>query len=294
MNVDDDVIDVTEALAPTGWAMKDIDPVRELAKFEAAAELQRKLIPASIKCTKPQDWVEMGGKVYLQGTGVERIAGLWGLVFDAPKIEKMDLGGGDFAYVVSGMAGSRRTGVFYKSIEGGRASDDPFFDRFDEDKPQDFKSLPADQRREWHRAHRIRPDELDVRKAAVTNWQTRAASMLTGMRGLTKADLEQAGLTGVKSVQFASGAKGGAAAPEEIAQARTELWNDIMKRTGGDIEAARNLLKEITSFKGDDGKVFPGYANHEGIKSGGMIGSARKKLAVHPTFGDAPEPGSRG
>ena len=112
VNVDDDVIDVTEALAPTGWAMKDIDPVRELAKFEAAAELQRKLIPASIKCTKPQDWVEMGGKVYLQGTGVERIAGLWGLVFDAPKIEKMDLGGGDFAYVVSGMAGSRRTGVF--------------------------------------------------------------------------------------------------------------------------------------------------------------------------------------
>jgi len=289
VNVDTDVVDVSEALTPTGWAMMDVDPTRELKKFEDAAELQRRLIPASIKCTKPQDWVEMGGKVYLQGTGVERIAGLWGLVFGEPTIEKLPLDGEDYAYVVSGFAASRRTGVFYKSIEGGRSSDDPFFDRFDEDKPNDFKSLAADVRREWHRVHRIRPDELDVRKAAVTNWQTRAASMLTGMRGLTKKDLEDAGLTGIKSVQFASGAKGGAAAPADLVDARTAFWNDIMKRTGGDIEAARRVLKEVTAF-GD----FAGYTNHESIKNPKVIEIATGKVKAHPTFGDAPEPGSKG
>src|SRR6185436_10342665 len=241
VNVDHDVIDVTadstsEALSPSAWTARDIDPVRELARFEAAAELQRRLIPASIKCTKPQDWVDMGGKAYLQATGVERIAPLWGLVFGQPEIEKIDQGGGDYYFVARGFAASRRTGCFYKSIEGGRSSDDPFFDRFDEDKPDwdTWKEMSADAKRDWKREHRIAPDELDVRKAAITNWQCRAASMLTGLRGLTQADLAAAGLTGVKKVDFAGGTKGGATSAD-LGQAKTEFWNDILKRTGGDM-----------------------------------------------------------
>ena len=119
-NVDRDVPDVMQDMAEGPWAMAQVDPERELAKFEAAAELQRKLIPASIRLTKAQDWIAMGGKVYLQGTGVERLAPLWGLVFGEPNVTREDYDDGTYAYVVRGAAGSRRTGVFYKSIEGGR------------------------------------------------------------------------------------------------------------------------------------------------------------------------------
>jgi hypothetical protein len=298
VNVDNDVIDVSEmseALTPSAWSARDVDPQKELARFEASAELQRRLIPASIKCTKKQDWVDMGGKAYLQATGVERIAPLWGLVFGEPIVEKVELGGGEYYFVAKGFAASKRTGCFYKSIEGGRSSDDPFFDRFDEDKPEfeAWKALGADEKRDWKRAHRVPPDELDVRKAAITNWQCRAASMLTGLRGLTPEDLAAAGLTGVKKVDYATGTKGGATSAD-LGQARTEFWQDILKRTGGDLEAARKLIKECTSFKKDDGSMFSGYDSHEGIKSAGMLGNAKKKLAAHPIFGDNPEPGTKG
>jgi hypothetical protein len=289
VNVDEDVVDVTsEALTPSAWVSRDVDPKTELANFEAAAELQRRLIPASIKCTKSQDWVDMGGKAYLQATGVERIAPLWGLVFGAPEIEKIEQGGGEYYFVARGFAASRRTGCFYKSVEGGRSSDDPFFDRFDEDKPQyeTWKAMSSDEKRDWKRTHRIAPDELDVRKAAITNWQCRAASMLTGLRGLTPADLEAAGLTGVKQVAFAGGTKGGATSAD-LGQARTEFWNEILKRTGGDIEAARKVMKDCTSFKKDDGNMFDGYTGPDGIKSSGMLANAKKKLVAHPVFGDA-------
>src|SRR5207249_4328009 len=148
--------DDTKMIGP--WPMARVDPVAELAAFEAAAELQKKLITASIRATKPQDWVEMGGKVYLQATGVERISALWGLLFGEPAVIKEDIPGGGYEYIVSGAAGSRRTGVYYKAITGGRSSTDPFFDQFDDDKPTGFKQLPIDEQRQWKAAHRIAPD----------------------------------------------------------------------------------------------------------------------------------------
>lgn len=222
--VDREVIDIGgETDLPVAVA-GTVDVEREVKNFEAMVKLQNALIPATIRVTRPQDWVEMGDKVYLQGTGVERIAALWGLVFGAPEVERVDLPGGEFAYTCRGMVASRRTGVIYRSIEGGRSSDDPFFDTFDEDKPSGFYNMSADEKSAWKRAHRITPNELDVRKAAVTNWQTRAASMVTGMRGLKKADLEKEGIIGVQSVAFGAGTKGGQAKSVNTAGVATVPW----------------------------------------------------------------------
>jgi len=273
-----DVPDVIEDLTTTGpWAMQRVDPVAELAKFEAAAELMRKLIPASIKATRPQDWVQMGKAVYLQATGVERLAPLWGLVFGAPKVEKEQNEDGSYSYIVTGAAYSRRTGVGYQEITGGRSSSDPFF---------------GDD-----------ADPLDIRKAAVTNWMTRAASMLTGLRGLTRADLEANGIGGVAEVQYKSGGKGGDAAPAELKAKRTALWNDILKRTGGDVEAAAAVLKEITAYAayknkttGKDVAAFAGVTDPEKINSERSVDIATSKLKVHLVFGDnaSREPGQEG
>lgn len=291
--------DVMTDLQRGPWAMTQIDPKVELAKFEAAAELQRKLVPASIRATKPQDWIKMGDKVYLQATGVERIASLWGLVFGEPDVSRENYEDGNFAYVVTGAAGSRLTGVFYRGIQGGRSSADPFFDAFDTEKPQGFRDLPPEQREAWKREHRIAPDPLDVRKAAVTNWQVRAASMLTGLRGLTPKDLADAGVSGVLEVQYGKGARGGDTTPGDLKAESTALWNDILKRTGGELATAKQVLKDITAYPAKEGKysAFPGLTSHDGFKDLQKVRMAVSKLKGHPAYGDAAtaaEPGSEG
>jgi len=300
-SVDRDVPDIVEAMVKEPWAMVKVDPRAELEAFEATAQLLRSLVPASIKATRPQDWVKMGDKVYLQATGVERIAPLWGLVFGEPHVTREDYPDGEFGYIVRGGAGSRKTGVFYGTIEGGRSSRDPFFDSFDEEKPGNFRDMTRNDRDEWKRAHRIPPDPLDVRKAAVTNWLVRSASMLTGLRGLLESDLASAGISGIAQVQFSGGKRGGDAKPADLKAKATALWNDILKRTGGDLEAARQILKEITSYSAyeKDGKTIPAYAgakSAEDLRSERAIEIAERKLKSHSKFGDTAQrdPGAEG
>jgi hypothetical protein len=286
-----DIIDLPAEL--TGpWRMESIDPVAELQKFEAAAELQSKLLPASVKRTLPEDWIDQGGKAYLQGIGVERLAPLWGLWFGRYTVEKEAHDDGSYSYVVTGPILSKRTGVLFGSIVGGRSSSDPFFDEWDEKKPAGFSDLSPGEKQAWKAKHRIAPDPLEVRKAAVTNWQTRGASMLMGMRGLTVDYLKTLGIVGIRRVEYGAGAKGGATAPADLKARRTELWNDILKRTGGDPEAAHSLLKETTAYAGyknkTTGKDVPGFAgatNTDNL-SDRSIDIAEGKIAKHHIFGD--------
>jgi hypothetical protein len=277
--VEREVPDVTEGLdSPAAWAMQRVDPVAELAKFEAAAELMKKLIPASIRATRSQDWVKMGNKVYLQATGVERLAPLWGLVFGTPKVVKEPNEDGSYSYIVTGPAYSRRTGVGYQEITGGRSSSDPFF---------------GDD-----------ADPLDIRKAAVTNWMTRAASMLTGLRGLTQADLDANGVTGVAEVNYKAGGKGGSAVPADLAAKRTAFWNELVRRAGGDLDIARSALKDCTKYdaytKKDGSKVpaFDGATSMDRM-SETAINIATDRMKKHPVVGDEAlasgrEPGQEG
>lgn len=300
---DREVIDLdTEPIGPQ--ALARVDPRDVLVQFEANAELMKRLVPASIRATKPQDWIRMGGKVYLQGTGVERIAALWGLRFYEPTVTREDFPDGEFAYVCRGAIECRLTGVSYQSIEGGRSSRDPFFDSFDQDKPENWNSMGNGEREEWRARHRLPVDPMEVRKAAVTNWQTRGASMLTGMRGLTQADLDACGVKDVKSVEYGAGKKGGSTAPADLKAQQTALWNDCLRRTGGEVALAKELLKDVTAYPagknkttGQDYAAFSGADAVEKITRPQSIAIALEKLKKHPTFGDdaaARQPGEEG
>jgi hypothetical protein len=287
-----DIIQLPDEMG--GWKMQAVDPVAELAKFEAAAQLQKVLLPASIKATLPADWIDEGGKAYLQATGVERLAPMWGLVFGRYTVEKEIHEDGSYSYIVRGPIMSRRTGVIYGEVIGGRSSSDPFFDEFDERRPTGWNDLTPGQRQTWKMAHRIPPDPLEVRKAAVTNWTTRGASMLMGMRGLTVAFVQENGITGISAVAFGSGGKGGDTAPADLKAARTELANEILTAVGGDVEGAKKLTKEITA-----GKNFAGFDSIERLNLDWQLKNAREKLHAHPLFGKGPkkaqrEPGEEG
>lgn len=288
----DDVADIVQDVGIGPAAMIHIDPRAELEKFEAASELMRKLRPASIRATKPQDWIKVGEKVYLQGIGVERISPLWGFVFGKYEVAREDHEDGEYSYIVTGPVGCRRTGVVMQ-IVGGRSSSDPFFDDFDSPKPSNWRDLDGAQRLTWRRAHRIKPDPLEIRKAAVTNWMTRSASMLAGLRGLTENDLAAEGIGGVKAVEFGAGAKGGTGVSSDIQAERTKLRNEILRRVGGDTDAGKALLKEITSSPGGkkmkDGstsKPFAGSASVDQMQYQWQFEKAWEKLKIHPTFGD--------
>ncbi len=292
------VPDVLEELPAGGgapWNMGAVDPVAELAKFEAAAELQSKLLPASIKRTLPEDWLDQGGKAYLQATGIERLAPLWGIVFGKYTVEREEHTDGSYAYIVRGWVYSRRTGVFYSGIVGGRSSADPFFDDFDEDKPPDWSRLTPGERATWKRAHRIPPDPLEVHKAAVTNWSTRGASMLMGMRGLTVAYLEGLGMRGIRRVEYGTGAKGGSTTPADLKARRTALWNEILRRTRGELAVAKELLREVTKYDAYTAKktgkkvaAFAGASSTDSL-SEYALQVAETKVAEHKIFGDAAE-----
>lgn len=289
--------DVFDEGAAGPWAMTKVDPAAELAAFDSVVNLMEKLVPASIRATRTQDWVKMGDKVYLQATGIERLAPLWGLVFGEPKVEREDLGGGEFAYVVTGPIVCRRTGVGFRGAVGGASSLDPFFDSYDEDRPSNWNDLEPSERADWREAHRIPPDPMDVRKKAVTNWMVRGGSMLTGMRGLTIADLQaQKKADGVASVEYGRGGKGGATATADLKARRTAFWNDVLRRAGGDVDLAKQGLKDVTrydAYEKKDGtkvKAFDGATSVDSL-SERALEIAEKKIKEHPALGDAAKGG---
>ena len=282
-DIDREIIDTETETEGTPQAMVRQDPRSVLAEFEATAALIPKLVSASIPVTRPQDWIAVGDKVYLQGIGAERIAAMWGLILGEPRIVREDYPDGEFAYAVTGSVVCRKTGVGYQGVIGGRSSRDPFFDSFDEPKPQGFRDLPKDQQAAWRETHRIMPDPMEVQKAAVTNWQTRAASMITGMRGLTLADLTANGITGVTKIEYGAGKKGGDTTPADLKAEQVKLGNEILKRVGGDKTAAADLCREITS---NPDKGFKGFDTLTKLTQDWQIKNAWKRLREHATFGD--------
>jgi hypothetical protein len=201
-----------------GGDVRDLKIVRsaqmqvELLNFAAIAEMAAKIVPATIKATRPGDWLAMGSadtpaaerKVYLQGPGLDRIMPLWGIVTGRTTCTREDYPDGTFAYVFAGPMKSTRTGVTLLNVEGGRWSGDDFFRRFE------WVVTGRDETGKEIRERRLLPvDPLEVRKSGFQNWLCRGVAILGGLRGLTVADLERYGITGVKGISFDSGGKGG-------------------------------------------------------------------------------------
>ena len=71
-----------------------------------------------------------------------------------------------------------------------------------------------------------------------------------------------------------------------VAEKAKELGREILKRTGGDKEAARKVLVEITK---NDEKNFKGFDSVERLTLDWQIEQAWPRLKKHPVFGDQDE-----
>lgn len=267
-----------------------------LELFERRAQMLDKARMIAIRRTSPTDWILFKDKqgmttAMLTASGAGPVAEIYGIQIsnlrpiDGEGRFKPDRIDGDAnAYSLRAWCDARSamSGRSIQSLEGTRSSNEDFIGR------SAISSTPATVK------------DSDLRASLYTHMLTKACRILGNMVRVPPEVLDQAWEgTKKKSADCRKGS-GFGSSTERTAAAVTdaatkgsadELWADILKRVGGSDEDAKALLKEITA---NPEKSFAGFTQIARLTQGWQIERAWTNLRAHPTFGDQPEPGSRG
>ena len=215
-------------------------------------EAYKKLIQVSVRLTNEHDWVDEGGKPYLQASGAEKVATFWG-------VSMVDLVPPDKAQqVITDERGSytvftpRATFIFPRfnrrlEMFGKRSTRDAFFTEYTETvKQPDGTSA---------RVKRLKPqsevDLPDVMMAALSNLLVNGITRTVGLRNLTYDDLKAAGLDPTKIAKVPYASKDATGLAETV-------WKKLLWLSGGQAAEASALCEKLSSFKGRDGRQVHG------------------------------------
>lgn len=173
----------------------EVDSGKVLTAIQGVTTALDGAVKISLQRTNANDWVKMGEKFYLQASGCQKIRSVWGIYFRNKEVVREEYPDGGFGYYVTGLVGSAVLDRLYgKEVtieaDGGRSSNDGFFSG------RDGKKYV---------------DPMDVRKAAISNFEARAIANFLGLKNFTASDLQRNGikLDGVSKVEYAKGAEGG-------------------------------------------------------------------------------------
>jgi len=161
----------------------DTDKLIEVSqKAEKRLEAVQKIKLLAMKITNENDWIDEGGRPYLQVSGAEKIARLFGISWRVtePEIEY----GEDGHYIVRFKGEFLMGNVSIEAI-GMRSSRDPFFSK------KYGKPVPPEQ-----------IDKADVIKSAYTNCIGNGITRLLGIRNISWQELEKVGIKPSKKVEF--------------------------------------------------------------------------------------------
>ncbi len=203
-----------------------------------------KIKKISLKVTNAHDWTNQQDKPYLQVSGAEKVARLFGISWriDDPLMVLEDDGHFSFTY-----KGYFSMGEAEIEAIGTRSSKDGFFKRYSyEGDGNDKKRIE------------LPPSEIDkgdVKKAAFTNCIGNGVTRLLGIRNLTWEDLQEAGIKkeDVSKIDYDK--------PEMTGEAKTqrnEIERMLNEMSGGDKGKTGAILKKATAFTASDGKEVPG------------------------------------
>jgi len=212
---------IEQASTPTPLELA-LDSQKAIARISAIANVIDGCAKVSIQRTNPRDWVKMGDSYYLQATGAQKIRPVWGIYYRDRQVTKESNPDGSYGYIVTGKVGSKVLDQLYGEvvveIDGGRSAADAFFTK----------------------GNRT-PDPMDVRKAALANWEARAVTALLGLKNLSAEDLQRNGLNVkiITGVEYQTGAEGGGQSNEFISQAQQKRLFAIAKANG----VSENQLK---------------------------------------------------
>lgn len=230
-----------EAISPVNLSS---DGLLEMARqAEQRVEAIKKIKILSLRVTNPHDWTDQGGRPYLQVSGAEKVARLFGVSwrFDPPMLIIEE--SGHFRYEYKGYFSM---GMVEIEVVGTRSSSDPFF-AGSKDRPKPPSEI----------------DKGDVMKAAFTNCIGNGVTRLLGIRNLTYEDLQEAGIDPAKMgrVEYKKGAEMSA----EVQFQQTEILTMLTEMSDGDPAKFTEALQKITAFRGRDGKDVPGKTRLEDL-----------------------------
>ena len=160
-------------------------------RAEARAEAMQKIKRVALKLTNSHDWVDQNGKPYLQASGAEKVARLFGISWRISEPIQENLDGGHFSYTYTGEFSL--SGATIEAV-GSRSSKDGFFKKYRYKGPEDNRKrveLPVSE-----------IDKGDVKKSAYTNLLGNGITRLLGIRNLTYGDLEE--FAGIKQEHITS------------------------------------------------------------------------------------------
>ena len=214
-------------------AIIDDNIVEIAAKAEKRIEAVNKIKTMSLKVTNAHDWINQQGKPYLQCSGSEKIARLFGISWRIDEPKREDEESGHFTYTYKGYFSF--SGVTIEAI-GTRSSKDGFFKKYAKDangKKTEVELPPSE------------IDKSDVKKAAYTNCIGNGITRLLGIRNLTWEELQAAGIKveGMAKVEY----KQTEEAPESK-DLREEIRKMIIEMSREDDKQAKAMLQELTSF----------------------------------------------
>lgn len=168
---------VYEAQAETGLTPITDETLIGLAEqAERRIDAMTKIKKVSLKLTNRHDWTDQGGKPYLQVSGAEKIARMFGISWkiSGPECEQQE--GGHFAFTYKGYFSLAGASI---EVIGTRSSKDGFFKKYGYENGTKTE-LPASE-----------IDRGDVKKAAYTNCIGNGITRILGLRNMTYDDLRE-------------------------------------------------------------------------------------------------------
>ena len=192
-----------------------------------------KIKKVALKLTNPHDWVDEGGKPYLQGSGAEKVARLFGVSWRIFEPAEENIGQGH--YIITYKGEFALGGAIITAI-GTRSSKDGFFKKY---------KYAGDERVE------LPPSEIDkgdVKKAAYTNLIANGITRLLGIRNLTYEDLEKYAeikQNQVTTVEYKKGGKG------QSSQSKAPPSSDKPTMSDPDAPATEAQVKAIHAIMRD-------------------------------------------
>lgn len=216
-------------------ALADDTLLQVAERAEKRIEAVNKIKMLALRVTNQHDWVDQGGKPYLQASGGEKVARLFGIswTISEPIFETDE--GGHFSYTYKGTF--TLSGASIEAV-GTRSSKDPFFKKYSYPKDENGNGVKTE----------LPPSEIDkgdLKKAAFTNLIGNGITRLLGIRNLTWDDLQAANITkeGVNKVDYKKAGK----QQEEIKSEGALSVNFIPSEVF------------VTNGKGKNGKAFTKY-----------------------------------
>lgn len=180
---------------PAAPVVSESDMELALRVAERNEKLARKIKLLAIKQTNPSDWVDQGGKPYLQASGAEKIARLFGISWRIcegfPKKEMTNDENG--SYYIYSCQGEFEMGGKTIEVLGTCSQKDKFFG--------------------MKKGGEMRPlsevDETNIVRKAVTNMEVNGITRMLGIRNLTWEEVKEGGVDQKRtnSVSYKSNSK---------------------------------------------------------------------------------------